>query len=65
MPIAVEEALRLPARLKQQEGIKAWRGKLPWTEDLNAMCTDKPSRSLAISKSSHQTKRLTPQRPKK
>jgi Arc/MetJ family transcription regulator len=39
----IEEALRVLLRLKQQEAIKAWRGKLPWTGDLEAMRTDKQS----------------------
>ena len=39
----IEEALRLLLRLKQQEALKAWRGKLPWTRDLEAMRTDKQS----------------------
>ncbi len=39
----VEEALRLLVRLKRQEEIKAWRGKLPWTGDLDAMRMDEPS----------------------
>jgi hypothetical protein len=38
----IEEALRLLLRLKQQEAVKAWRGKLPWTDDLEAMRTNKP-----------------------
>jgi Arc/MetJ family transcription regulator len=39
----VEAALRLLLRLKQQEALKAWRGKLPWTGELEAMRTDKQS----------------------
>ncbi len=39
----VEEALKLLVRIRQQEEIKAWRGKLPWTDDLDAMRMDKPS----------------------
>jgi Arc/MetJ family transcription regulator len=39
----VEEALRLLVRIKGQEEIKAWRGELPWTGDLEAMRTDKES----------------------
>ena len=39
----VEEALKLLVRIRQQEEIKAWRGKLPWTGDLDAMRMDKPS----------------------
>jgi Arc/MetJ family transcription regulator len=39
----VEEALKLLLRMKQQEAVKAWRGKLPWTGDLDAMRTDKQS----------------------
>ena len=34
---AVEKALRLMVRLKAQEGIKKWRGKLTWQGDLAAM----------------------------
>ncbi len=39
----VEEALSLLVRIKHQEEIKAWRGKLSWTGDLEAMRTDKES----------------------
>jgi len=38
---AVEEGLRTLVRLKQQEGIRALRGKIHWHGDLNAMRTDK------------------------
>jgi Arc/MetJ family transcription regulator len=38
---AVEEGLRTLVRLKQQEGIRALRGKIHWQDDLNAMRTDK------------------------
>jgi len=34
---AVEKALRLMVRLKAQEGIKKWRGKIRWEGDLAAM----------------------------
>ena len=34
---AVEEGLRLLVRLKEQERIRAARGKLPWDGDLGAM----------------------------
>ncbi len=34
---AVEEGLRLLVRLKEQEHIRAVRGKLPWESDLDAM----------------------------
>lgn len=37
---AVEEGLRLLVRLKQQERIRAARGKLPWDGDLDAMRRD-------------------------
>ena len=39
----VEEALRLLVRIKRQEEIKAWRGKLSRTGDLEATRTDKES----------------------
>lgn len=34
---AVEKALHLMVRLKAQEGIKKWRGKIKWEGDLAAM----------------------------
>ncbi len=37
----VEEGLRLLIRLKKQEAVKAWRGKLHWDEHLDAMRTDR------------------------
>ncbi len=37
---AVELALRLLVRLKQQEKIKKFRGKLRWEGDLDAMRSD-------------------------
>ena len=37
---AVEEGLRLLVRIKQQEGIRAARGKLKWEGDLDAMRRD-------------------------
>lgn len=37
---AVELGLKTLLRLKQQERIKAFRGKLPWDGDLDAMRTD-------------------------
>ena len=37
---AVELGLKTLLRLKQQEHIKAFRGKLPWDGDLEAMRTD-------------------------
>ncbi|TVL95310.1 MAG: DUF2191 domain-containing protein [Candidatus Brocadia sp. WS118] len=37
---AVEEALRLLIRLKQQEQIRKYRGKLYWEGDLEGMRTD-------------------------
>jgi Arc/MetJ family transcription regulator len=33
---AVEASLRLAVRLKAQEGIKKWRGKIQWEGDLAA-----------------------------
>ena len=39
----VEEALKLMVRMRQKGEIKAWRGKLPWTGDLDAMRLDKVS----------------------
>ncbi len=38
----VEEGLKLLVRLKDQEAVRAWRGKLRWEDDLEAMRTDKP-----------------------
>ena len=38
---AVEEGLKTLLRLKQQEGIKNFRGKLEWLGDLDEMRTDK------------------------
>jgi Arc/MetJ family transcription regulator len=37
---AVEVALRTLLRLKRQEGIRRFRGKLDWQGDLNAMRSD-------------------------
>ncbi|HLQ26252.1 MAG TPA: type II toxin-antitoxin system VapB family antitoxin [Acidiferrobacterales bacterium] len=37
----VEEGLKLLLRLKQQEAVKAWRGKLPWEGNLDEMRIDK------------------------
>jgi len=37
----VEEGLKLLLRLKQQEAVKAWRGKLPWEGKLDEMRIDK------------------------
>lgn len=34
---AVELGLRTLARLRQQENIRNYRGKLAWTEDLNEL----------------------------
>ena len=39
----VEAALRLLVRLKQQEAVKAWRGKLAWEGDLESMRRDDPA----------------------
>jgi len=36
----VEEGLKTLIRLKRQQAIKAWRGKLAWDGDLDAMRTD-------------------------
>ena len=36
----VEEGLRLLVRLRRQARVKAWRGKLAWTGDLDSMRTD-------------------------
>jgi len=36
----VEEGLKTVIRLKKQQGIRAWRGKLAWEDDLDAMRTD-------------------------
>ena len=38
---AVELGLRTVVRLRKQEGIRRFRGKLRWQGDLNAMRTDK------------------------
>jgi len=35
----VEEGLKLLIRLKKQEAVKTWRGKLHWDDDLDAMRT--------------------------
>ena len=37
---AVELGLRTIVRLRKQEGIRRFRGKLPWHGDLDAMRTD-------------------------
>jgi Arc/MetJ family transcription regulator len=37
---AVEMGLRTLLRLRQQEEIRRFRGKLPWEGDLDAMRTD-------------------------
>ena len=39
----VEEALKLMVRMREQAEIKSWRGKLPWTGDLDAMRRDTAS----------------------
>lgn len=36
----LEEGLKLLVRLKRQEKVKAWRGKLRWDGNLEAMRTD-------------------------
>jgi len=38
---AVEEGLRTLLRLRQQEQIRRYRGKLAWQGDLDAMRTDR------------------------
>ena len=37
----VETALRLLVQMRRQEAVRAWRGKLSWSEDLTRMRTDK------------------------
>ena len=37
----VEEGLKVLLRLKRQEKVRAWRGKLRWEGDLDRMRTDK------------------------
>lgn len=39
---AVELGLRTLVRLRRQNGIKAYRGKLSWSGDLEAMRSDRP-----------------------
>lgn len=36
----LEEGLKLLVRLKRQEKVKAWRGKLRWDGDLETMRAD-------------------------
>jgi len=36
----VEEGLKLLVRLRRQKAVKAWRGKLRWHGNLDAMRTD-------------------------
>lgn len=36
----VEEGLKLLVRMKRQQAIRKWRGKLRWEGDLDAMRTD-------------------------
>lgn len=36
----VEEGLRMLVRLHRQSAVKAWRGKLRWEGDLDAMRND-------------------------
>ena len=36
----VEEGLKTLIRLKKQQAIKSWRGKLVWDDNLDAMRTD-------------------------
>jgi Arc/MetJ family transcription regulator len=40
---AVEQGLRTLVKLKQQEGIRAFRGRLSWEGDLEAMRLDRPA----------------------
>ncbi len=37
----IEEGLRLLVRMKDQEGIRRFRGRLKWTGDLEEMRSDK------------------------
>lgn len=37
----VEEALRLLLRMREQEAVRKWRGRLRWEDDLEAMRRDK------------------------
>ncbi len=39
----VEEGLKLLIRMKRQQAVKAWRGKLHWDDDLDAMRADRSS----------------------
>lgn len=39
----VEAALQLLVRLKRQEAVRAWRGKLRWEGDLDTMRRDRCS----------------------
>ena len=39
----VEQALQLLVRLKRQETVKAWRGRLTWEGDLDTMRRDDAS----------------------
>lgn len=36
----VEAGLKLLVRLKKQEAVKSWRGKLLWDDDLDTMRAD-------------------------
>ena len=36
----VEEGLKTLIRLKKQQAVKDWRGKLAWDDNLDAMRTD-------------------------
>ncbi len=36
-----EEGLQLLLRIKKQESVRKWRGKLLWEEDLDSMREDK------------------------
>lgn len=37
----VEEGLRLLLRMRKQESVRKWRGKLRWEDDLEAMRRDR------------------------
>jgi Arc/MetJ family transcription regulator len=39
-PEVVELALKLLIQMKNQESIRAWRGKIPWEGNLDHMRTD-------------------------
>jgi Arc/MetJ family transcription regulator len=43
----IEEGLRTLVRLKGQEEVRNWRGKLHWEGDLDAMRTDRAETEVA------------------